>query len=91
MVKTVAAYTKPKPAGKQYRRAQDGASAIGGGTNKRIVKATIVRAVLHFPCHPTLTVSRAPICAIHSRKADTANSRARIMLVGSAMYMQQPS
>jgi hypothetical protein len=49
-----------------------------------MVNATIVRAVLTLPCIPTFTTSRCPRCAIHSRNADTAISRASMIKDGIA-------
>mmetsp|Transcript_40721 Transcript_40721/g.122652 ORF Transcript_40721/g.122652 Transcript_40721/m.122652 type:complete len:225 (+) Transcript_40721:347-1021(+) len=56
------------------------------GTARSIVSATMVAAVLIFPCIPTLTESLAPLCAIHSLRADTAISLARIMEEGMATH-----
>eukprot|EP00285_Hemiselmis_virescens_P010621 CAMPEP_0173388978 /NCGR_PEP_ID=MMETSP1356-20130122/11159_1 /TAXON_ID=77927 ORGANISM="Hemiselmis virescens, Strain PCC157" /NCGR_SAMPLE_ID=MMETSP1356 /ASSEMBLY_ACC=CAM_ASM_000847 /LENGTH=131 /DNA_ID=CAMNT_0014346003 /DNA_START=217 /DNA_END=612 /DNA_ORIENTATION=- len=55
-----------------------------GSVSSRPDSATICVNALHLPIHPTLTLSLAPICAIHSLKAETPISREMVIDAGSA-------
>lgn len=61
-----------------------GSDRTCGATTSIPKSATMVQAVLSLPCHETCTVSRNCRCAIHSRKAETATSRATMMIVAGA-------